>query len=100
MPAKSAADVAKAMLSMLWKYRRHVRTITAENGSEFYDHEIVAEKLKANIYFTYPYSSWDVDSMKTSTVCCTREHKKYENKWMKRYFSFNQFNIIATFESG
>ena len=46
VPAKSAADVARAMVGMLWKYRSHVRTITADNGSEFCDHELVAEKLK------------------------------------------------------
>ena len=57
VPAKSAADVARAIVGMLWKYRGHVRTITADNGSEFCDHELVAEKLKTNIYFANPYSS-------------------------------------------
>jgi len=33
VPAKSVADVAKAMVGMLWKYRSHVCTITADNGS-------------------------------------------------------------------
>ena len=59
VPAKSAADVARAMVGMLWKYRGHVRTITADNGSEFCDHALVAEKLKTNIYFANPYSSWE-----------------------------------------
>ena len=59
VPAKSAADVARAMVGMLWKYRRHVRTITADNGSEFCDHEMVAEKLKTDIYFANPYASWE-----------------------------------------
>ena len=59
MPAKSAADVPKAMVGMLWKYRSHVRTITADNGSEFCDHGVVAEKLKTDIYFANPYSSWE-----------------------------------------
>ncbi|CAA0294552.1 transposase [Alteromonas infernus] len=59
VPAKSAADVARAMVGMLWKYRGHVRTITADNGSEFCDHELVAEKLRTDIYFANPYSSWE-----------------------------------------
>ena len=59
VPAKSAADVSRAMVGMLWRYRRHVRTITADNGSEFCDHEQVAEKLKTDIYFANPYSSWE-----------------------------------------
>ena len=59
VPAKSAADVSRAMIGMLWCYRRHVRTIMADNASEFYDHELVAEKLKTDIYFANPYSSWE-----------------------------------------
>lgn len=30
VPAKSATDVAQAMVGMLWKYRGDVRTITAD----------------------------------------------------------------------
>ncbi len=59
VPAKSAADVSRAVVAMLWCYRRHVRTITADNGSEFCDHKRVAEKLKTHIYFANPYSSWE-----------------------------------------
>lgn len=59
VPAKSAADVSRAMVGMLWRYRRHVRTITADNGAEFCDHELVADKLKTVIYFANPYSSWE-----------------------------------------
>ncbi|MFQ6371386.1 IS30 family transposase [Shewanella sp. YIC-542] len=59
VPAKSAAEVSQAMVGMLWRYRRHVRTITADNGSEFCEHEWVAEKLKTDIYFANPYSSWE-----------------------------------------
>lgn len=59
VPAKCAADVSRAMVSMLWRYRRHVHTITADNGCEFCEHEQVAEKLKTDIYFSNPYSSWE-----------------------------------------
>ena len=59
VPAKTAADVSRAMVGMLWRYRRHVRTITADNGAEFCAHEWVAAKLKADIYFANPYSSWE-----------------------------------------
>ena len=59
VPAKSAAEVSRAMISMLWRYRRHVHTITADNGTEFCGHELVAEKLKTDIYFANPYSSWE-----------------------------------------
>lgn len=53
--------------SLLCFYARHTIekkvegqfVITADNGSEFCGHELVAEKLKANIYFAKPYSSWE-----------------------------------------
>ena len=59
MKAKSAEDVRKAMISMLWRYRGSVKTITADNGTEFCEHEMVAEKLRADIYFANPYSPWE-----------------------------------------
>lgn len=59
VPAKSAADVGRAMVGMLWRYRSHVHTITADNGGEFCGHEQVAEQLKTDIYFANPYSSWE-----------------------------------------
>jgi len=57
--AKSAHEVRQAMIRMLWRYRRHVHTITADNGLEFCEHEHVAKVLKTNIYFANPYSSWE-----------------------------------------
>lgn len=57
--AKSAEDVRHAMIKMLWRYRRHVLTITADNGTEFCEHEHVAKALKADIYFANPYASWE-----------------------------------------
>ena len=59
VPAKTAADVGRAMVGMLWRYRGHVRTITADNGAEFCAHALVADKLKTDIYFANPYSSWE-----------------------------------------
>lgn len=59
VPAKSAAEVNRAMIGMLWRYRRHVQTITVDNGTEFCGHELVAEKLKTDIYFANSYSSWE-----------------------------------------
>ncbi|EWH04350.1 integrase [Pseudoalteromonas lipolytica SCSIO 04301] len=59
VPAKSAEEVSRAMIGMLWRYRRHVHTITADNGSEFCEHEHVSDKLKTDIYFANPYSSWE-----------------------------------------
>jgi len=37
--AKTAQAVRKATNTMLWRYRKHVHTITADNGTEFCEHE-------------------------------------------------------------
>ncbi|MCK0183913.1 IS30 family transposase, partial [Aeromonas hydrophila] len=34
-------------------------TITADNGSEFVEHERVAAELEAQVYFAHPYSAWE-----------------------------------------
>ena len=36
-----------------------MQTITADNGLEFSEHEKAAIKLRTNIYFANPYSSWE-----------------------------------------
>lgn len=59
VPAKTAKDVAHAVVNMLWRYRKYVHTITADNGSEFCDHAFFASKLKAQVYFARPYASWE-----------------------------------------
>lgn len=56
---KSAEDVCRAVGAMLWRYRRHVHTITADNGTEFCAHESIAQKLKTDVYFANPYASWE-----------------------------------------
>jgi len=39
--------------------RNKKQTITYDNGSEFAEHELTGRKLKADIYFAYPYHSWE-----------------------------------------
>jgi len=36
-----------------------VLTITADNGQEFAHHEHIGKQLKANVYFTHLYHSWE-----------------------------------------
>lgn len=62
VPSKSTEDVCRAIGTMLWRYRRHVHTITADNGTEFCAHESVARKLKTDVYFANPYASLERDS--------------------------------------
>ena len=55
--SKRAEDVTAAKISMLWKIRSHVKTIAADNGTEFVGHEEIARKLNADVFFADPYAS-------------------------------------------
>lgn len=55
---KSADLVAEAVIDLL-SWVDHVKTITADNGKEFSEHQRIAEALNADFYFAHPYSSWE-----------------------------------------
>ncbi|GHU82879.1 hypothetical protein FACS189415_4090 [Bacteroidia bacterium] len=56
---KQALPLSKVAARLLFAYKDTVHTITSDNGSEFAEHEYIAEKLKADFYFAHPYSSWE-----------------------------------------
>jgi IS30 family transposase len=54
---KSMEEVNKALIVMI---RRHqVRTVTADNGSEFHDYKRIERLTGAIFYFAAPYHSWE-----------------------------------------
>lgn len=57
--SKRATDIRDAVIAMLAPYADHVHTITADNGSEFVEHQAIAKALKTKFYFAHPYSSWE-----------------------------------------
>jgi len=56
---KSAGITRKKCINALAQYKDAVKTITSDNGSEFYQHAETAKKLDADYYFTHPYSAWE-----------------------------------------
>ena len=56
---KNAEAVADTVIDLLLPYRSVVHSITTDNGTEFAEHERIARKLDARIYFAHPYSSWE-----------------------------------------
>jgi len=56
---KTKTLVKMALIDLLEPFKKHVLTITNDNGREFADHESVAEALETTIYFAHPYSSWE-----------------------------------------
>jgi transposase, IS30 family len=59
LPNGKQADGVSAMVVKLLKpYKNFVTSITTDNGGEFAEHKIISKKLKATVFFTDPYSSW------------------------------------------
>lgn len=56
---KSAIGLAETVIEMLTPYKSSVLSITADNGTEFAEHKMIAKKLQTNFYFAHPYSSWE-----------------------------------------
>ena len=55
--SKKPDEVAATVYRVLLPYKRHVLTITTDNGVEFMNHEWIAKKLDTTVYFADPYCS-------------------------------------------
>jgi IS30 family transposase len=81
---KNADSLADTVINMLLPYKKNVKSITSDNGSEFARHEKIALKLQADFYFAHPYSSWE------------RGLSEYSNKLIRQYIpkksNFNNFD--------
>ncbi len=54
------ADLVRdSIIELLGDHRGKLCTITADNGTEFVEHERVSEKLKLDFYFAHAYSAWE-----------------------------------------
>ena len=56
---KKAGPLARAVVNMLLPYKRHVKTITTDNGSEFADFKYIERHIGTQVFFAHPYSSWE-----------------------------------------
>lgn len=56
---KRPAEVCRAVIeALLDRPVSWVKTVTFDNGTEFRDHEIIAQHLGLNVYFADPYSAY------------------------------------------
>ena len=77
---KNADGVAKAVIRLLKPFKRHVLSITTDNGSEFARHRLVSKALNAPVFFADPYSSWQKGTIENT------------NKLIRQYID-KQMNI-------
>lgn len=56
---KTAEETEAALVEELNPIREFVRTLTADNGKEFANHQKIGSTLGADFYFATPYHSWE-----------------------------------------
>ena len=83
--SKEAAIVSQAIINKAKELKLPIRTITGDNGTEFADHEEIANELDIDFYFTYPYSSWEKGTNENT------------NGLIRQYFpKGTDFNTVST----
>ena len=55
---KKSDPLAKELRKLLLPYKKHIKTITTDNGPEFAAHKLITQYLGAVVYFADPYTSW------------------------------------------
>lgn len=63
---KHADDVARTAVRLLKPFKRLVLSITTDNGGEFAAHDFISKNIKAPVFFTDPYSSWQKGSIENT----------------------------------
>lgn len=78
---KNAKALARAVILMLLPYVGKIRSITTDNGPEFAEHLLIANRLKTKIFFAHPYSSWEKG--------CIEYHNKLIRQYIPKGADFN-----------
>lgn len=59
LPNKSTAALNKKTISLISRDADNVKTITADNGTEFHQYKKIEKRHKVKFYFASPYHSWE-----------------------------------------
>jgi transposase, IS30 family len=59
VPGKHKLCVTTAVVGLLRSHKHKCHTLTFDNGKEFAEHEMIAAKLNADIYFAHLYHFWE-----------------------------------------
>ena len=58
LPDRKSERVNRAIADILEQYKGMVKSITVDNGKEFYKHKELAKIIGCQVYFADPYASW------------------------------------------
>ncbi len=87
---KDSKELSKTVIRLLFPYVHHILSITTDNGGEFAEHEVISKKLKTQVYFTHPYSSWEKGAIENYNKLCrqyflkNKNFQEYNNQYIKQ----------------
>ena len=58
-PSRVSTEVINSISDSMRPVAKLVLTITLDNGKEFFQHALLKDALKADVYFARPYHSWE-----------------------------------------
>ncbi|WP_037992927.1 IS30 family transposase [Teredinibacter turnerae] len=56
---RSTEELNRKVVKLIKKQVNQVKTITADNGTEFHQYKVIENKTDATFYFANPYHSWE-----------------------------------------
>ena len=59
LESKNAKSLSTELIAKMMPLKDNIKTITFDNGKEFAEHKIIADKLNTKVYFAHPYSSYE-----------------------------------------
>ncbi len=59
LKARTSDEAARATMSLINAHQGKVKTITADNGTEFHGYRQIEERSEAKFYFATPHHSWE-----------------------------------------
>ena len=76
---KKSEPLAKAVRRLLQPYKKHIKTITTDNGPEFAAHKLITKYLGAVVYFADPYASWQKGAIENTNKLIRQYIPKHTN---------------------
>jgi len=59
LKARTVDQLNTRLLKIIKRHRKMIKTITADNGTEFHGYESIEKKTGVKFYFATPYHSWE-----------------------------------------
>ena len=90
---KKSEPLAKAVRRLLPPYKKHIKTITTDNGPEFAAHKLITKYLGAVVYFAHPYASWQKGAIENTNKLIRQyipKHTNFDNLTDKKIASIQK----------